>query len=123
MALMALHNWELEALNVKTAFLYGNLDEEIYMRQPEGFILKGREKQVCQLKKSLYELKQAALQWNKELHKSLLEMGFNRTYADPGTYVKFIDKEIIIILVYVDDTLFTGSNPKLFLSHKKQFMK
>ena len=47
MALTALHDWELEALNVKTAFLYGNLDEEIYMKQPEGFILKGREKQVC----------------------------------------------------------------------------
>ena len=123
MALTALHDWELEALDVKTAFLYGNLDEEIYMKQPEGFILKGWEKQVCRLKKSLYGLKQAALQWNKELHKSLLEMGFHRTYADPGTYVKFIDKEIIIILVYVDNALFTGSNSKLLTSHKKQFMK
>ena len=123
MALMVLHDWELEALNVKTAFLYRNLDEEIYMKQPECFILKGREKQVCRLKKSLYGLKQAALQWNKELHKSLLEMGFHCTYVDPGTYVKFIDKEIIIILVYVDDALFTGSNPKLLSSHKKQFMK
>ena len=120
---MALHNWELEALDVKTAFLYGNLDKEIYMRQPEGFVIKGQEKQVCQQKKSLYGLKQAALQWNKELHKSLLEMGFNHTYANPGTYVKFIDKEIIIIFVYVDDALFTNSNPKLLSSHKKQFMK
>ena len=123
MALTALHDWELEALNVKTAFLYGNLDEEIYMKQPEGFIIKGQEKQVCQLKKSLYGLKQAALQWNKELHKSLLKMGFHCTYVDPGTYVKFIDKEIIIILVYVDNAFFTGSNPKLLSSYKKQFMK
>ena len=47
MALTVLHDWELEALDVKTAFLYGNLDKEIYMKQPEGFVLKGREKQVC----------------------------------------------------------------------------
>ena len=93
------------------------------MKQSEGFIIKCWEKQVCQLKKSLYGLKQAALQWNKELHKSLLEMGFHCTYADPGIYVKFIDKEIIIILVYIDDALFTGSKPKLLSSHKKLFMK
>ena len=60
-----LHNWKLEALNVKTAFLFGELDKEIYMKQPEGFIVKGQERKVSWLKKTIYGLKQATLQWNK----------------------------------------------------------
>ena len=85
LSLAALHNWELEALDVKTAFLFGELDEEIYMKQPEGFIVKGQEKKVCWLRKAIYGLKQAMLQWNKQLHKSLLEMEFTCCTADPGT--------------------------------------
>ena len=82
MSLAALHDWEIEALDVKTAYLFGELDEEIYMDQPESFIVKGQEKKVCRLKKSIYRLKQSALQWNKQLHKSLLEMKFIRCEAD-----------------------------------------
>ena len=61
LALCALENWELEALDVKTAFLYGNLDEEIYMEQPEGFIKHSNK--VWRLHKALYGLKQASLSW------------------------------------------------------------
>ena len=64
-----LHDWELEALDVKTAFLFGELDKEIYMEQPKGFIVKDQERKVCQLRKAIYGLKQATLQWNKHLHK------------------------------------------------------
>ena len=74
LSLVALHDWEIEALDAKTAFLFGKLDEEIYMEQPEGFVVKGKEKKVCWLRKAIYGLKQAALQWNKQLHKSLLEI-------------------------------------------------
>ena len=102
---------------------FGELDEKIYMDQPEGFIVKGQEKKVCRLKKSIYGLKQSALQWNKQLHKSLLEMKFIRCKADPGTYFKIIGEEIIILLIYVDDALFMGSNKQQVLSHKAQFMK
>ena len=62
LSLAALHDWEIEALDVKTVFLFGELDEEIYMEQPEGFVVKGKEKKVCQLRKAIYGLKQAALQ-------------------------------------------------------------
>jgi hypothetical protein len=123
MALAALHDWEIEALDVKTAYLFGELEEEIYMIQPEGFVVKGQEKKVCRLMKSLYGLKQSALQWNKALHKSLLEMGFRRCKADPGTYYKIIGEEIITLLIYVDDALFMGSNKTQVLAHKAQFMK
>jgi len=78
---------------------------------------------VYRLQKSIYGLKQAALQWNKQLYSSLLKMGFQCTSADPGTYVKIIGQDIIILLIYVDDALFTNSNKQLVLSHKKQFMQ
>ena len=96
---------------------------KIYMEQPEGFVVNGKEKKVCQLRKAIYGLKQAALQWNKQLHKSLLEMGFIRCKSDPGTYFKIVREEIIILLIYVDDALFMGSNKIQVLSHKKDFMK
>ena len=56
-ALAALHDWEMEALDVKTAFLFGELDEELYMVQPEGFVVQGQESKVCQLRKAIYGLK------------------------------------------------------------------
>ena len=83
-----LHDWELEALDVKTAFLFGELDEEIYMEQPEGFIVKGQKRKVCQLRKAIYGLKQAILQWNKQLHKSLLEMEFTHCTAAQELIIK-----------------------------------
>ena len=116
LSLAALYDWEIKALDVKTAYLFGEVDEEIYMDQLEGFIVKGQEKKVCQLKKSIYGLKQSALQWNKQLHKSLLEMGFICCKADPGTYFKIIGEKIITLLIYIDDALFMGSNKTQVLS-------
>ena len=63
LAVSVLEGWEIEALDVKTAFLYRNLDEELYMEQPEGFIVKGQENKVYRLKKALYGLKQASIAW------------------------------------------------------------
>ena len=93
------------------------------MDQPEGFVVKGKEFKVCRLWKAIYGLKQAVLQWNKQLHKSLLEMGFTHSLSNPGTYLKIIGQDIIILLVYVDDALFMDSNKTQVLAHKKQFMK
>ena len=76
LALSALEDWEIEVLDVKSAFLYGNLDEELYMEQPEGFVKQGQERKVYCLKKALYSLKQAAVAWNKQADKSLKSLGF-----------------------------------------------
>ena len=122
-ALAALHDWEMEALDVKTAFLFGELDEELYMVQSEGFMVQGQESKVYRLQKAIYSLKQAALQWNKQLHKSLVVLGFKRCISDSGIYVKIIGKDIIIIIIYIDDALFMDSNGKQVLNHKKKFMK
>jgi Reverse transcriptase (RNA-dependent DNA polymerase) len=71
LALAALEQWHLQAVDVKTAFLYGKLDEELYMRQPEGFFVKGKENLVWRLNRAIYGLKQAALSWWKELEASM----------------------------------------------------
>ena len=113
LTLAALEDWDIKSLDIKTAYLYGELDEEIYMEQPKGYIKKGQEEKVCRLLKSLYRLKQSALQWNKELHKSLLTLGFTCTRSDAGVYFKFDKTDITIVIVYVYDVLFMGSNPKL----------
>ena len=76
LALSALEDWYIEALDVKTTFLYGKLDEEIYMHQPEGFKVKGQENKVLRLHRALYSLKQAALSWWRELEASMKRLGF-----------------------------------------------
>jgi hypothetical protein len=102
----ALEDWELEAMDIKTAFLYGELNEEIYMEQLEGFAKRGQENQVCRLKKAIYGLKQASRTWNKKLHITLLEQGFKYTRSDAGVYVYSHDHAEVILIVYVDDLLY-----------------
>ena len=93
------------------------------MEQLEGFVKQGQEKKVCRLLKAIYGLKQAALQWNKALHDSLLKMGFTRTFADPGVYIHFHNQDLIILVIYVDDALFMGSNRSYLRFKKQEFMK
>ncbi|GKU85719.1 hypothetical protein SLEP1_g345 [Rubroshorea leprosula] len=90
LGLAASMNLELEQLDVKTAFLHGDLHEEIYMDQPEGFEDKGKEHMVCKLKKSLCGLKQAPRQWYKKFDSFMMGHGYKRTNADP--YVEKICK-------------------------------
>jgi hypothetical protein len=97
---------ELEQMDVKTAFLHGDLEEEIYKVQPEGFEAKGKEHKVCKLKKSLYGLKQAPRQWYKKFDSFMVGQGYTRTYANHCVYVrKFPNGKFIILLLYVDDML------------------
>ncbi len=122
LATAALEDWEIEALDVKTAFLYGNLEEELYMDQPQGFVQKGQEGKVYRLKKALYGLKQASLAWNKEADMSLKSLGFARLVSDAGIYVIRLSGTIIIVILYVDDVIFMGNNVKLLMDKKKKFM-
>ena len=79
LALGALENWHFEALDVKTAFLYGRLDKEVYMRQPEGFVIRGKKDKVFRLKKAIYGLKQASHSWWEELKNSMSQFSFQYT--------------------------------------------
>ncbi|CAN0905823.1 Retrovirus-related Pol polyprotein from transposon TNT 1-94, partial [Linum grandiflorum] len=115
---------ELEQLDVKTAFLHGNLHEEIYMEQPEGFEEKGKSELVCKLKKSLYGLKQAPRQWYRKFDSFMTRNGYKRTTADPCVYFrKFTGGNFIILLLYVDDMLIVGQDAAMIQSLKKDLSK
>jgi hypothetical protein len=121
LVLAALKGWHISALDVKTAFLYGELNEELYMEQPEGFKVKGQEGKVLHLLHTIYGLKQAALAWWKALDKFMGELGFTHLHSDSGI---FVDKDqSIIIIIYVNDVLFLGADKQKLLKTKEQFMK
>ena len=88
-------------MDVKTAFLNGELSEEIFLKQPEGFVEKGYEDHVCKLKRSIYGLKQSARCWNEELDKKLKDMGFTQYKSDPCIHIKNSKEGYCIIAVYV----------------------
>ena len=122
LALSSLEDWYIEALDIKTAFLYGKLDEEIYMHPPEGFKLKGQENKVLRLHLALYGLKQAALLWWRELESSMKRLGFGRTMSDAGVFFTKKEGQLVIAVVYVDDALFFGKNKEAVKRVKKTFM-
>jgi hypothetical protein len=106
LALVAQYDMELEQLDVKTAFLHGDLEEVIYMAQPEGFKEAGNENLVCRLKKSLYGLKQSPRQWYKRFDSYMLKIGYKRSEYDCCVYSHvFNDGTIILLMLYVDDML------------------
>ncbi|GMJ14768.1 hypothetical protein HRI_005146000 [Hibiscus trionum] len=111
LAMCATLNLHLEQLDVKTAFLHGDLEEEIYMLQPEGFEEKEKKNLVCRLNKSLYGLKQAPRCWYKRFDSFIMSLGYNRLNADPCAYFKrFGENDFVILLLYVDDMLVAGPN-------------
>ena len=106
LALVAIYDLELEQLDVKTAFLHGDLDEDIYMEQPEGFVVEGKSELVCKLKKSLYGLKQSPRQWYKRFDHFMLESGFHRSIKDACVYFKRLGNDCwVYLLLYMDDML------------------
>ena len=110
-ALAVQHGLKLHQVDVTTAFLNGELEEEVYMRQPEGFIAEGQEHLVCELKKSIYGLKQSPRCWNTVLHNQLTLMGFVQADSDPCVY-RDSGGEAFFIRVYVDDIILAGRSEK-----------
>ncbi|GKB55680.1 retrotransposon protein, putative, ty1-copia subclass [Tanacetum coccineum] len=103
LALTACKDYELEQLDVKTAFLHGNLEEVIYMKQPPGY---EQGNKVCLLKKSLYGLKQSPRQWYRRFDEYMLSNGFKRSSYDSCVYYRsYAPGEYIYLLLYVDDML------------------
>ena len=119
LAIAALRNLEIHQMDVKTAFLNGDLEEEIYMTQPEGFVAPGQEHKVCKLVKSLYGLKQAPKQWHEKFDSTMKEGGFQINECDKCVYTKTTDNGYVILCLYVDDMLIIGSNDQIYKSHVK----
>src|SRR5688572_29625408 len=104
-ALAAIYGLEIHQMDVKTTFLNGDLEEEIYMEQPEGFVVPGKEKKVCRLIKSLYGLKQAPKQWHAKFDQTMLSNGFKINECDKYVYIKDTPNKVVIVCLYVDDML------------------
>ena len=103
---------KLHQIDVTTAFMNGKLEEELYMKQPQGFILKGQEELVCRLSKSIHGLKQSPRCWNTALHRKLDGMGIVQSTSDPCVYKEDSGGDIFIIGVYVDDIVLAGKTDR-----------
>ncbi|KAJ3704083.1 hypothetical protein LUZ61_007788 [Rhynchospora tenuis] len=108
--------WPVKQLDVHNAFLHGELSEEVFMQQPQGFVDKSFPDYVCKLKKSLYGLKQAPRAWFQKLSSTLTAAGFHASQYDPSLFICHISGQSIFILIYVDDILITGSDKNLIQS-------
>jgi len=123
LAAAALEGWHIEGLDVKSAFLYGQLDEEIYMEQPKGFKIHDQKQKVLCLCRAIYGLKQAALAWWKELLASMRKIGFECSQSDAGIFIhKAKNGDIVIAMIYIDNSGFMGNNATLVKEKKKAFM-
>ena len=109
--------WKLHQMDVKTVFLNGIIEEEVYIEQPKGFVVHGKESHVCKLKKALYGLKQAPRAWYGRIDEFLVSLGFTNSDVDPNLYHKVVDDEPLILVLYVDDLLY-GVRRKSSLSSK-----
>jgi hypothetical protein len=107
-ALATHKGWEVHHLDVKSAFLNGDLLEEVFVEQPASFIKKGSEEKVLKLKRALYGLHQAPRAWNAKLDDTLIELGFTRSPSEPSIYTRKIGQNQLIVGVYVDDLVITG---------------
>nr|AAR87214.1 retrotransposon protein, putative, Ty1-copia sub-class [Oryza sativa Japonica Group] len=121
LSLAASHGLLVHQMDVKTAFLNGELDEEIYMDQPDGFVVEGQEGKVCKLLKSLYGLKQAPKQWHEKFDKTLTSAGFAVNEADKCVYYRHGGGEGVILCLYVDDILIFGTNLEV-INEVKSFL-
>ena len=103
-------NFKVYQMDVKSAFLNGDLEEEVYIEQPEGFQLTVNPDNVCKLKKALYGLKQAPKAWHQRLDKYLQDKGFKKGTVDNNLYIKYEGDNLLVVLVYVDDIIFGCTN-------------
>jgi hypothetical protein len=121
LSLVVSHKWEVHQMDVKSAFLHGYLQEEIYMEHPPGYV-QNYSSLVCHLNKSLYGLKQAPRAWYAKMDNFLIDIGFYRFHFDPNVYTNKVLIHLIILSLYVDDLILSGSDSKL-LNHVKTILK
>jgi hypothetical protein len=107
-------------MDVKMAFLNGDLYENVYMAQPKGFIVEGKEECMgCRLKKSIYRLKQVSRQWYLKFDETIRKFGFKENEEENCVYAMFKNEKFIFLILYVDDILLASSDVNLLLETKK----
>ena len=125
LALANVKDWHIHQMDVKTAFLQGSIDAEIFMEQPVGYVDKNSPNHVCKLQKSIYGLKQAARCWNTEIDTFLQSTGYTKCSSDGCIYIKSHKQEngqmdFVILSLWVDDILLFSSNMSMMQEEKKQ---
>ena len=118
LSIAAYFDYKIWQMDVKTAFLNGNLDECIYMVQPDGFIAEGREHMLCKLKKSIYGLKQASRSWNICFDQAIKSYGFEQNPDESCVYKRCNGNVVIFLVLYVDDILLIGNDVGVLSSVK-----
>ena len=119
-ALAAQNGWAIHQMDVKSAFLNGYLEEEIFVQQQEDFIVQGQEEMVHRLNKALYGLKQAPRSWYSRIDAHLVNLGFVKSSSEFTLYVKKVDNDILVVSLYVDDLFVIGSHNELIDKFKER---
>jgi hypothetical protein len=121
LAIAAQHKWKVYQMDVKSTFLNGILEEEVYVDQPPGFEVKEKPTKVYRLKKALYGLKQAPRAWYNRIDTYLIKSGFSRSQNEPTLYTKTDQQgKILIVCLYVDDMIYTGNLELTSFKHAMQ---
>ncbi len=120
-SLAASRDWPLHQLDIKNAFLHGELQEEVYMEQPPGFVAQGGRGRVCRLNKALYGLKQSPRAWFGKFSEVALEFGMHKSQCDHSVFYRQSDVGVILLVVYVDDIIITGDD-SVGISSLKSFL-
>ena len=101
-------------MDVKTIFLNDNLEKDIYMWQPEGFIAKSQEHMVCKFQRSIYGLKQASRSWNIRFDQVITSIRFKKSPDEPCVYKRIQCRKVVFLFLYVDDILLIGNDKQVF---------
>ncbi|GKD30289.1 retrotransposon protein, putative, ty1-copia subclass [Tanacetum coccineum] len=109
-AIAAFYDYEIWKMDVKTAFLNGYLDEDIYMVQPEGFVDPKHPRKVCKLQRSIYGLKQASRSWNKRFDEEIKKFDFSQNLDEPCVYQKASGSNVTFLILYIDDIIIMGNH-------------
>ena len=117
-SLAASYNWNIHQLDIKNTFLHGDLQEEIYMEQPPGFVAQGEIGKVCRLQKSLYDLIQSPCAWFGKFSQAVETFGMQKSKSNHSIFYKNSSSGIILLVVYVNDIVITRSDSKGILSFK-----
>eukprot|EP00253_Pinus_taeda_P009486 PITA_09486 len=110
LALSTQMGWKIHQMDVKTTFLDGKIEEEVYIEQPEGFDTFDRESHVCRLKRALYGLKQAPYAWYTSINNYFTGLGFTKSETDANLYLIMVEGKPLIIVLYVDDLILIGDD-------------
>ena len=110
LSLAVTNHWQLQQVDIQNAFLHGNLEEEVYMVQPQGYVHPQFPNHLCKLHKSIYGLKQAPRAWFSRLTDKLRAIGFVASKADPSLFIWQTTDILVLTLIYVDDIILTGNS-------------